>query len=108
MGPFMIPANTKRGKLIFNIFEPIDLAIAITGALVTMVLLLILINGDYGTVFSILAILPACFAGIVVWPIPNYHNVRVFFRELINYHSNPKNYRWRGWCAVYESKRSEK
>ena len=47
MGPFMIPANTKKGKLIFNIFEPIDLGIAITGALITLVLLLIVINNNY-------------------------------------------------------------
>ena len=108
MGPFMIPANTKKGKLIFNVFEPIDLVIAITGALITMILLLIIINGDYGNIFAILAIIPGIVAAIIVWPIPNYHNVRVFFRELINYYSRPKNYKWRGWCAVYESKRSEK
>ena len=108
MGPFMIPANTKKGKLIFNIFEPIDLGIAITGALITLVLLLIVTSNNYDNIFSILAVIPIAVATIIVWPIPNYHNVRVFFKELINYHSNPKNYRWRGWCAVYESKRGKK
>ena len=39
--------------------------------------------------------------GLVV-PIPNYHNVLVGIGEIISYYSNNRNYKWRGWCAVYE------
>ena len=101
MGPFMIPANTKKGKLIFNIFEPIDLGIAGTGIIITFIGLLVVSNSYNGSTFySILAVIPASIAIIMVWPIPNYHNVRVFFKEMINYYSNPRQYRWRGWCMA--------
>ena len=40
MNEYFIPANTKRGQLIFNIFKPIDLAIAIIGVSMTIILLI--------------------------------------------------------------------
>ena len=35
MGPFMIPANTKKGQLIFNLFKPVDLVISIGDYILT-------------------------------------------------------------------------
>lgn len=104
----MIPANTKKGQLIFGLFKPVDLGIFITGVLVTFALLLIFSNiENISTWVSILAVVPGAIAIILVVPIPNYHNVRVVLGELINFYSNNRNYKWRGWCAKYEFERKQ-
>ena len=104
MNEYFIPANTKRGQLMFNIFKPIDLAIAIIGVSMTIILL-ILVNQikDASWVFSVLATLPGLTAVALVFPIPNYHNVRVLLGEIKDFYNNPRNYKWRGWCSLYES-----
>ena len=101
----MVPANTKKGQLIFGFFKPIDLGIFVTGVVVTFVLLLLFSSIEVSTWVSILAIIPAGVAVILVFPVPNYHNVRVALSEIINFYSNNRNYKWRGWCSVYESER---
>ena len=40
---YLVPANAKRGTLIFNIFRPIDLYIALGGGGVTIILFFILL-----------------------------------------------------------------
>ena len=102
---YLIPANTKKGQLIFGFFKPIDLGIFVTGVVVTFVLLLLFSNIEVSTWVSILAIVPAGVAVILIFPVPNYHNVRVALSEIINFYSNNRNYKWRGWCSVYESER---
>lgn len=104
---FLIPANTKRGQLIFSIFRPIDLAILLTGVSITFILLIILSNIDAESWLKILAVFPGLIAVGLVVPIANYHNVLVAIGEIINYYSNNRNYKWRGWCAVYESEREQ-
>lgn len=101
---FLIPANTKKGQLIMGVFLPIDLAIFGIGLAVTFIGLILASNFGTGTWVSILAILPAGVASILVFPFPNYHNVRVAIGEIINFYSNNRNYVWRGWCIKYESR----
>ena len=103
---FLIPANTKKGQLILSIFRPLDLAIFLTGVAVTLVLLLLFSNFGASTWLMIVAVFPALVCVGLVFPIPNYHNVLVAIQEIIDFYSNNRNYKWRGWCAVYESKRS--
>ena len=102
---YLIPANTKKGQLILGMFKPIDLGIFITGVVVTIILFLIFSSFDISGWISLLAVVPGVLAGLLVFPIPNYHNVRVVLGEIINFYSNNRNYKWRGWCAVYESSR---
>ena len=104
---FLIPANTKRGKLILSIFRPIDLGIFLTGVIITFVLLLVLSNMEVSGWWNVLAVFPGLVAVGLVVPIPNYHNVMVCIGEIINFYSNNRNYKWRGWCAVYESEREQ-
>lgn len=101
---FLIPANSKKGQLIFNLFFPIDLVIFVTGVLLTFILLMIFSTMEVETWVSILAIVPAGFAVILVFPFPNYHNIRVAIGEVINYYTGIRNYKWRGWCSSYEYK----
>ena len=103
---FLIPANTKKGNLIFGIFMPIDLWIFLGGVGITLLALIIISTTNYLDNFtSILGLLPALIAVFLVFPFPNYHNVRVAIGEIINFYSNNRNYKWRGWCSVYESER---
>lgn len=106
MNQYFIPANTKRGQLIFNMFKTIDLVIVIVGV-VSTILLLLLVNRFENAhwIFSVLATLPGLLAVGLVFPIPNYHNVRVLLGEIKIFYDNPRNYKWRGWCSVYESSR---
>ena len=107
MNNYLIPANTKKGQLILSIFRPIDLAIFVTGVAITFILLIICGNLDVKAWVSILATVPALICTALVFPVANYHNVLVTIGEIINYFTNNRNYKWRGWCAVYESKREQ-
>lgn len=105
MNQYLIPANTKKGNLIFGIFMPIDLWIFLGGVGITLLALVIISTTNYLDNFtSILGLLPALIAVFLVFPFPNYHNVRVAFGELIAYYSNRQKYIWRGWCSSYEFK----
>jgi len=101
---YLIPANTKKGQLILGVFYPIDLIIFGVGLAITFIALIIVTDLGVGTWASILAIIPGGIAGILVFPFPNYHNVRVALGEVINFYSNNRNYIWRGWCVKYESR----
>lgn len=107
MNQFLIPANTKRGRYIFSMFRPVDLAILLTGVSITFILLIILSNADAESWLKIVAVIPGLIAVGLVVPVANYHNVMVAIGEIISYYSNNRNYRWRGWCAVYESEREQ-
>jgi len=101
---YLVPANSKRGQLIMGIFQPIDLIIFVSGIGITFILLLVFTGMDVATWVSVIAILPAGIASALIFPIPNYHNVRVMIGEVINFYSNNRNYVWRGWCIKYESR----
>ena len=104
---FLIPANTKRGKLILSIFRPIDLGVFATGVIISFSLLLLFSSLHISGWPAIVAIIPGLVAVGLVVPIPNYHNVMVCIGELISFYTNIRNYKWRGWCAVYESEREQ-
>ena len=102
---FLIPANTKKGSLIFGIFMPVDLVIFLTGVGVTLLALIIMSTTNVMDNFtSILGILPALIAVFLVFPFPNYHNVRTAIGEVITFYTNRLKYIWRGWCSSYEFK----
>lgn len=102
---FLIPANTKKGSLIFGIFMPVDLVIFLTGVGVTLLALIIMSTTNVMDNFtSILGILPALIAVFLVFPFPNYHNVRTAIGEVITFYTNRQKYIWRGWCSSYEFK----
>ncbi len=100
MNQYIIPANSKKSQLYFGLFRGIDLIVLMTGGLLTLVLLLAM-KGD--TLLSmVLKLLPIGTAAFLVFPIPYYHNVMVFIREMYLYYTRPRKYYWRGWCATYE------
>ena len=97
---YIIPAHSKQSQLIFNVFRPIDLfGILLPGALLTVVFLFVFPGDSISAIIIKLA--PVSLALFLVMPIPFYHNVLVYLRELYLYFSSQRRYYWRGWCASY-------
>lgn len=93
---YLIPANTKSGKLIFNIFRPFDLALFGTGLFVTLILLAFSNGVDLLTTMIILS--PALITGFLVLPVPYYHNMLNIIVDIYQFLTNRQKYRWKGWC----------
>ena len=99
---YLVPANSKKQTLIFGIFDHSDIPILVTG-IVTSVILLLLLNNTGSFIGVIIDILPIAIAAFLVFPIPNYHNTRIFIREMYRfYFVKRRKYVWRGWCYKYE------
>ncbi len=94
---YLIPANTKRGTLIFGIFRPADAIIFGVGVLVTIVLLAIMPVGT--TLQLLLVLLPAAICTFLVIPVPNYHNMLTIIIELYTFLTTRQKYIWKGWCV---------
>ena len=82
-----------------------DLIIFGIGIGITLLALVIMSLTDaMNNVTSILAVLPGVVAVFLVFPFPNYHNIRTAIGELIAFYTNRQKYKWRGWCISYEFK----
>lgn|SRR5574344_1014298 len=97
MNNYLIPANSKKSMLILSIFTVSDIILFGTGITITLGMLLIIKSTTL--IGMILILLPAITTGIMVMPLPNYHNVRGFLKSFIYYISNRKQYYWKGWCV---------
>ena len=93
---YLIPANTKKGRLILGWFRPFDLALFGIGVLVTVILLAFIPLQT--TIGVILALSPALITGFLVMPVPYYHNMLVVIKEAYEFFTNRQRYRWKGWC----------
>lgn len=100
---YLVPANTKKSTLIMGFMRPIDLIIAGVGLAITIATLLIVSSSD-NTFVMLLACLPAIIAGLLILPIPNYHNTLVAIQSILRYYRERRNYIWRGWCIYDEFK----
>ena len=95
-GGYLIPANSKKGQLIFNYFRPIDLAIF--GGGIGISLLLLVIFGAGALTQTILLLLPAFIGAFLVAPIPHHHNMMVFISSIYKFFTGRRNFIWKGWC----------
>ncbi len=103
MRDYLIPANTKKGQLILSIFRPFDLILFGSGIFVTMIFIIIFQMSSLG--MTIVALLPALITGFLVVPIPYYHNMLNVIAELIEFFTNQRNYKWKGWCIHHGEKK---
>ena len=104
MNGYLVPANAKRGTLILNVFRPFDIIMFGTGIIITLLLLVLIPSNE--TVMILISCLPVGITGLLVVPIPNYHNVLCAIQSIINFFTERRNYIWRGWC-FYEKFGSE-
>ncbi len=104
MNSYLIPANTKSGRLILGIFKPFDLILFGTGIIITVLFMATMPLES--TLVTVVIMLPALITGFLVIPIPYYHNMLSVILELIEFLTNQRNYKWKGWCASYGSKKT--
>lgn len=103
MANYLIPANTKRGQLIFSIFRPIDLGIALTGAGITLLLFIIL--QPEMLITAVITLIPLLICAFLVIPVPNYHNMLCVLQNIYTFYFVEKQQlKWKGWCAKDEFK----
>ncbi len=96
MNGYLIPANAKKGTLIFNIFRPFDLILVSVGVAVTLIALAIVPSSSLVAVT--LALMPGCICGLLVFPVPNYHNVLCAIISIYKFYTERRKYVWKGWC----------
>lgn len=96
MNNYLIPANSKKGQLILGMFRSFDLALLITGVMITFILLAFV--PVTSTLNTILILIPGVVSAILVAPIPYYHNVLTMITELYDFLTSRRTYRWKGWC----------
>jgi len=106
MNNYLIPANSKKGQLIFNVFRPVDLIIVVVGATVSLLMMIAIPGEEFWKL--LIKLLPVGIALLLVIPIPFYHNVLVFLQELYLYFSSQRVYHWKGWCAKYVTSEQQK
>ena len=102
-GGYLIPANTKKGQLIFGMFTPPDLILFGCGVATSLLLLLIL--GTDESIKAIIALMPGLVCGFLVMPVPNYRNVITFIKSMMDFYNGQRIYKWRGWCFYEQSRK---
>ena len=55
----------------------------------------------------IIALLPGCICGLLVFPIPNYHNVLCALISIYKFYTERRRYVWKGWCFYEQFKESD-
>lgn len=107
---YLIPANAKKGTLIFNVFRPFDLILFGGGMGLSLIILAIIPTSNI--VMVLLACLPGAICSLLVVPLPYYHNVLCVIQSVIQFYSNRRQYYWKGWCFyerfVEESKKQSR
>ena len=106
MGNYLIPANTKRGQLIFGLFREIDLIIFISGAVLSFILMLAIPLEN--TVMAVIALAPVLICSLLVAPVSYYHNVMTLIVEIYHFLSDRQRFVWKGWCFTYGEQQTEK
>lgn len=106
---YLVPANSKKGTLILNVFLPFDLIMFGSGIFISLLLITIMPSSNVWLI--LIACLPAIVTGMLVIPIPNYHNVRVALISMFKFFTERRRFIWKGWCFyerfVNEAKNSK-
>ena len=97
MNQFLVPANSKKSRLIFGFFTPRDLIVCAIGG--TLTLLLLIVIKEPPTWLLIVSVLPLLMAAILVFPIANYHNVMQLLINIFDFAVGRRKYYWKGWCV---------
>ena len=97
-GNFLIPANSKKSLLIFGLFKMEELIMFGLCLGITVLAMLSLPMGN--TVVAILALMPTLIGGLLIMPVPNYHNVLTVLKSTLEFFTTRQKYVWKGWCFL--------
>lgn len=93
---YLIPANSKKSMLLFGIFTTFDLILVGSGVGISFLLMMFLPVDDF--IWAITAITPGVICAFLVFPVPNYHNVRTVIKNAWEFYTTRQKYVWKGWC----------
>lgn len=98
----LIPSNAKKSTLILGFFNTLDLIVFGIGITFTIIMLLTISTSSFSVLVMI--VLPALLSGLLIMPVPHYHNVLQLLINIYTYFISPKNYKWKGWSMYDEEK----
>ena len=104
MDNYLVPANAKKGMLIFGRFTPFDLILALSGILISVLLMATTQQATIARI--IISLLPGFITTGLVIPLPNYHNILTAIISAVLFIINRRIYIWKGWC-IYEKDKFE-
>ena len=93
---YLIPANSKKSMLLFGLFNKFDLILFLLGVGTSLLLLLVL--PIESLLFALIALAPGVTCAFLVFPVPNYHNIRTVIKLAWEFYTTRQKYIWRGWC----------
>ena len=93
---YLIPANSKKSMLLFGLFTKVDLALFSIGVGTSLLLLMIL--PIESILMAVIALAPGLVCAFLVFPVPNYHNIRTVIQLAWQFYTTRQKYIWRGWC----------
>ena len=93
---YLIPANSKKSMLLFGLFTKIDLALFLIGVGISLLLLMILPIENI--LIAVIALAPGLICSFLVFPVPNYHNIRMIIALAWSFYTTRQRFIWRGWC----------
>ena len=76
------------------------------GSGIGVTLLLLLILSPNTLLFAVIDLLPVCVTGLLVFPIPNYHNMMTVIANIWDFYTSRQKFMWKGWC--FENGESKK
>jgi hypothetical protein len=106
MNNYLIPANSKKSILYFGLFNKFDLILFGSGIGATLLMMTLLPTGGSWLRIGII-VAPAVITGLLVFPVPNYHNVLSLLRSVWNFFTTRQRFIWKGWCVRDEFKEEE-
>ena len=93
---YLIPANSKKSMLLFGVFTKGDLILFTTGIGISFLLMMLLPVNKF--LIAVLSISPGLICAFLVFPVPNYHNVRTVIKNAWSFYTTRQRYIWKGWC----------
>lgn len=93
---YLIPANSKKSMLIFGMFNTSDLILFLVGLGTSFLMMMFLPVTNFWVAIMVLG--PVGIATFLVFPIPNYHNIRTVIANAWNFYTTRQKYIWKGWC----------
>ena len=97
---YLIPANSKKSMKILGVFDLFDLIIFLSGLGVSILLLLLISPSSLWG--ALIDVAPALICGFLVFPIPNYHNIKTVLVNIYEFYTRREKFIWKGWCVKDE------
>ena len=105
-GNYLIPANSKKSLKIFGIFYKFDLILFLIGVGISFILVIAMPVEDIK--IAVISVLPGCLAGLLVFPVPHYHNVLTVIIDVWTFITSRQKFVWKGWCFISEYSEQKK